>query len=95
MHLQYTDRFQWAYRTLSREERERVQNALRKLADDPRQPGLRVRKMQGTDRIGEARASLALRITFETEGDVLTLRNVGPPRCHVGKAVTRSKEDEK
>jgi mRNA-degrading endonuclease RelE of RelBE toxin-antitoxin system len=77
MRLQYTDRFRRAYRTLATEDRRRVQNALRRLAENPRHPGLHVKKMQGVDGIWEARASRALRITFEMHGDVLILRNVG------------------
>ncbi len=77
MRLQYTDRFRRAYRALTAEDRQRVQNALRRLAENPRHPGLRVKKMRGAGGIWEARASRALRITFEMEGDVLILRNVG------------------
>jgi mRNA interferase RelE/StbE len=76
MRLQYTDRFHRAYRALTAEDRRRVQNSLRRLAEDPRHPGLRVKKMQGTDGIWEARASRALRITFEMQGAVVVLRNV-------------------
>ncbi len=77
MRLQYTDRFYRSYRALSQEDRQRVQKALRRLAQDPRHPGLRVKKMEGTGGIWEARASRALCITFEIRDDVLILRNVG------------------
>lgn len=77
MRLQYTHRFQRAYNDLSNEDVEHVKKALRLLADDLRHPSLRVRKIQGTDSIWEARASRSLRWTFEVRGDVLILRNVG------------------
>lgn len=77
MRLQCTDRFRRAYRALSTEDRQQVQKALRRLAENPRYPGLHVKKMQGVRGIWEARASCALRITFEMHEDVLILRNVG------------------
>jgi len=77
MRLRYTDRFQRAYSDLTDENAERVKRALRLLADNPRHPGLRVKRVQGTDRIWEARAGLSVRLTFEIEGDGVVLRNVG------------------
>jgi mRNA-degrading endonuclease RelE of RelBE toxin-antitoxin system len=77
MHLHYTDRFRRAYRALTVEGRRRVQNALHRLAENPRHPGLHVKKLQGAGGIWEARASRSLRITFEIQDDVLILRNVG------------------
>ncbi len=50
---------------------------MRRLAEDPHYPGLRVKRIQGTDSIWEARASRSLRLTFEMDGDIITLRNVG------------------
>jgi len=77
MRLQYTDRFQRAYNELDDDDAERVKKAIRLLAADPRYPGLRVKKMQGTENIWEARASRLLRLTFEMHGDLIVLRNVG------------------
>ncbi len=70
-------RFRRAYRKLSPEDRKRVGLALRRIAEDPRHPGLHVKRMQGTRGIWEARASRSLRITFEMKGDDLVLRKVG------------------
>ena len=67
MRLLLTDRFRRAYRSLSPQDRKRVQ----------RYPGLRVKRLQGTAGIWEARASRSPRITFKVEGEDLTLRNVG------------------
>ena len=78
MRLRYTEHFRAAYRSLTDEQAKSVQKALRLLAADPRYPSLRVKRIQGTDAIWEARASRSLRITFEMDGDSLTLRNVGP-----------------
>ena len=77
MRLQVTARFRRAYAALSAEDQKQVQKALRTMAEDLRHPGLRVKRIQGTERIWEARASRSLRITFETEGDAIVLRNVG------------------
>lgn len=78
MRLRYTERFHTAYRSFTDEHAKSVQKALCLLAADPRQPGLRVKRIQGTEGIWEARASRALRIAFAMDGGLLTLRNVGP-----------------
>ena len=77
MPLQYTDRFQRAYNDLTDDDAERVKKALRLLVGNPRHPSLRVKRMQGTDHIWEASASLSIRLTCEMHGDLIVLRNVG------------------
>ena len=77
MRLGYTERFRRAYRALSDQDARRVDRAIRLLADNPRHPGLRVKKIQATESIWEARAGRALRLTFEMHGDALILRNLG------------------
>jgi len=77
MQLLLTARFQRAYAALSLEEERQVQKALRKMTSDLRYPGLGVKRIRGTKGIWEARASRTLRITFETEGESIILRNVG------------------
>ncbi len=77
MNLVLTRRFRRAYRSLSAEEQKRVQTALRRMAENLRHPGLRVKRIRGTHGIWEARASRSLRLTFEVEGDKIILRNVG------------------
>jgi len=74
---QYTDRFQRAYNALQDTDARRVEKAIILLAGDLRYPSLRVKKVQGTEEIWEARASLSLRMTFEIHGDLIVLRNVG------------------
>lgn len=66
-----------AYVALTPEQRNRVDKALRLLADDWRRPSLQVKRVRSADDIWEARASLSLRITFEMAGDTIILRNVG------------------
>ena len=77
MRLILTERFRRAYRSLSSQDRKRVQKALRLMAEDLRYPGLRVKRVQGTTKIWEARAGRSIRLTFEVEGTDLILRNVG------------------
>jgi mRNA interferase RelE/StbE len=76
--LQYTERFERAYISLESDDAARVARAIHLLAGDMRHPGLRVKKVQGTRDIWEARASHSLRITFEIHEELLIFRNVGP-----------------
>jgi len=77
MRIARTARFKKAWQELTEEEKELGRKALRNLATDLRYPALRVKKMQGTGHIWEARVSRSLRLTFEFEGDTLVLRNIG------------------
>jgi len=78
MRFQATRRFERAFADLPEEDAERVRKALRLLAENPRHSSLRVKKIQGVEEIWEARAGLALRLTFEKRADLVILRNVGP-----------------
>lgn len=78
MRLQYTQRFERAYISLEASDAARAAKAIHLLAGDMRHPGLRVKKVQGTSDIWEARASHSLRLTFELHEDLLILRSVGP-----------------
>jgi mRNA-degrading endonuclease RelE of RelBE toxin-antitoxin system len=77
MKITRTARFRKAWQDLTEEEKELGRKALRNLATDLGYPALRVKKMQGTGHIWEARVSRSLRVTFELEGDTLVLRNIG------------------
>ena len=77
MKISRTARFKRAWQELTEEEKELGRKALRNLATDLRYPALRVKKMQGTENIWEARVSRSLRMTFEFEGDTIILRNIG------------------
>jgi len=73
----FTERFEQAYEKLTAAGRQSVRKALTLLADNPGYPGLRVKKLQGTRRIWEARPSRRLRMTFEIAGQTIIMRNVG------------------
>jgi mRNA interferase RelE/StbE len=77
MKIARTARFKKAWQELTEDEKESGRKALRKLASDLGYPALRVKKMQGTVHIWEARVSRSLRLTFEVKGDTLVLRNIG------------------
>lgn len=72
-----TERFKRAYRLLEADEQALVRKALQQLAADRSYPGLRVKRIQGAERIWEMRAGRDIRITFEIEPDAYVLRNVG------------------
>jgi len=77
MKVTRTARFKKAWQELTQEEKELGRKALRNLATDLGYPALRVKKMQETGHIWEARVSRSLRVTFQLEGDTLVLRNIG------------------
>ncbi len=72
-----TARFEKAYKALPPEVKERIKDALIKLANDIRYPSLQVKKIKGTRGIWEARVNLDYRITFEMTKNCIILRNVG------------------
>ena len=77
MKIARTDRFKKAWRELSEADRIRARKALGKMMVDLRYPSLRVKRMQGTLNIWEARVSRSIRLTFEIHNDTLILRNIG------------------
>lgn len=77
MIVRRSQHFKRAYLKLTPGDQERTERALLRLAQDERHPSLRVKRVQGTAAIWEARASDDLRITFERVPDGLRLRNVG------------------
>jgi mRNA-degrading endonuclease RelE of RelBE toxin-antitoxin system len=77
MRYQATRRFERTFSDLPDEDAERVRKALRLLAENPRHPSLQAKRIQGTEGIWEARAGLAIRLTYETRSDLIILRNVG------------------
>jgi addiction module RelE/StbE family toxin len=76
--IELTPEFVSDYRQLASSLQGRVDNALRRLTDDPHYPGLRVKKMKGYRGIWEARVSKGYRLTFQIKNDCMILRRVGP-----------------
>lgn len=77
MEVVFTEQFEQAYSTLTRQEKQGVMKAVAFLGENPRHPGLNVKKMEGKRNIWEARVSRRLRMTFEISGETITMRNVG------------------
>ena len=76
MDIHLTGRFERSFAKLTKAEMQTVRKAIVLLGDNPRHPGLHVKKMEGRD-IWEARASARLRMTFDIVGDVIYMRHVG------------------
>lgn len=77
MRIARTERFKAVYRELSPSNRQQARKAIRLLRENPRHPGLRVKRIKGTEGIWEARVSRSIRMTFEVHGDLIILRNIG------------------
>ena len=77
MKLRRTERFLRAFRALPPSVRLKVEKALRLLAANPRHPSLRLKKIQATERIWEARVDRNHRLTLEMGEGCCLLRNVG------------------
>ena len=77
MGILFTEQFEQAYEKLTNAEKRSVRKALTLLGDNPKHPGLRVKKMEGRKNIWEARSSKRLRMTFEMVGEIIFMRNVG------------------
>jgi len=75
--IERTARFRRAFKKLPPPDRDRVVQALRRFAADPAHPSLRVKRIQGTAELWEARASQELRFTFVRTAGGISLSNVG------------------
>jgi mRNA interferase RelE/StbE len=72
-----TERFRRAYRRLEPRYQKQVKKALAQLLADRAHPGLRVKRVQGTEGVWELRAGRGIRVTFEIGKDAYVLRNAG------------------
>ena len=77
MRIARTESFKKAWRQLTEEQKILARKAIENLLADMRYPGLRVKKIKGTEYIWEARVSRSLRMTFQMDSDTIILRNVG------------------
>lgn len=76
MPLIFTRRFKKAYWRLPPPAQDKVKKALRLLDENPRHPSLRVKRIQGTDKLYEGRINRKYRFSFEFDGEDILLRNV-------------------
>lgn len=77
MRIAKTERFDEAYIKLIAEERKAAQKAIRLLQNSLRHPSLQVKRIQGTSNLWEARVTIRCRLTFQIDGDIIVLRNIG------------------
>jgi mRNA interferase RelE/StbE len=77
MEFIYTDRFKKSYKQLSKEEKKALHKKLLLMIKNPLHPSLRTKKVQGTDNIFECSINMAVRMTWQYEGDSIMLRVVG------------------
>jgi hypothetical protein len=72
--FRFSERFKKRLAKKTPEQQGAILRCIKKLEAHPDSPGLRVKKMQGYDNIWEARVDRGNRLTFERDGDVITLR---------------------
>ena len=77
MEIIFTEHFEQAYEKLTSVEKQSVRKALALLGGNLKHPSLLVKKMEGRKNVWEARSSKRLRMTFEMDGELITIRNVG------------------
>ena len=77
MRFVLTGRFKAAYRSLPDTLQKKADKAIKLLAENPRHPSLRLKRIQGTPGIWEARVDRGCRMTLEVHADAYILRNVG------------------
>ena len=68
-------RFRRAYKKKPAAMRSAIDEAVAQLRRDPRHPGLRTHRVQGTAGVWEARLSNSNRLTFHWREDTIVLRN--------------------
>ncbi len=77
MKIRLKETFKKDYRKLTTALQRLADNKLKLLADNPRPPSLRVKKMEGHVDIWEASITMKYRRTFEIEADAFLMRRIG------------------
>ena len=75
MTFRFSERFKKRLAKKNAKQQGAILRCIKKLEEQPAAPGLQVKKMRGHEDIWEARVDLSNRLTFERDGDVITLRN--------------------
>ena len=76
MSIVFTEHFRKALRDLPKPIKKKAKKALRLLDENPRHPSLRVKRIQGTKGIYEARVDDKYRMSFEFDGPDKIMRNI-------------------
>jgi len=72
-----TERFKKSYKQLSPDEQKTLHKKLAVMSKNHHHPSLRTKKVQGTDHIFECSITMAMRITWQYDGEAIVLRIVG------------------
>ena len=74
----YLPRFMQNFANLDPISQKSVRKAVEILAENPKHPSLRAKRVQGTDRVFEASANMDIRLIWQYESEnVILLRNCG------------------
>ena len=77
MKVTFTKPFKRDYKGLPENIREQIDKQIMHLLDNPKQPSLHIKKMEGRESIWEARITKGYRMTFQIQSDTYLLRRVG------------------
>ena len=67
----FAHRFQRHFKTLTSQEKNQLVRKLELLAEDPMHPSLRIKRIQGTDKLYECSVNMDIRIIWYYESDTL------------------------
>jgi mRNA interferase RelE/StbE len=77
MEFIFTERFKKSFKQLSKDEKKTLYKKLDLMSENPHHPSLRTKKVQGTDNIFECSINMAIRTTWQCEGNTILLRVIG------------------
>jgi mRNA interferase RelE/StbE len=77
LNIYVSDLFRESVEELSVDARKALKKMLALMADNPRHPSLRTKKIKGGEDIFEATVTLDIRMTWEFYEDGILLRNIG------------------
>ena len=69
----FTERFRKRFKTLTDTEKKQLRNKLQLLAENPMQPSLRTKRIQGTTDLFECSVNMDIRIIWYYEGNTLII----------------------
>ncbi len=77
MNIYFSDLFLQSVKDLPDEAKRTLRKKLDIIADNPRHPSLRTKKIKGREDVFEATITMAIRLTWEYYEDGILLRNIG------------------
>ena len=77
MNIYFSDLFLQSVKGLSEDVKRTLKQKLDIIADNPRHPSLRTKKIRGRENLFEATITMSIRMTWEYFEDGILLRNIG------------------